>query len=218
MNAATETLRTLGVGSSTPPAQVPPGTSETPREGDVAGVMNVIRSDYDSRAYFITGEISDGIYDEDCFFADPTISFTGRELWKRNLQLLVPFLETPSIKLLSLERVDDEKVVEEREEKKEENGNSTLEELKEDSNFNNKNSKQRGAMLRATWILRTGLRLPWRPWVEVEGATDYELKWPENNKVVRHVESWNISGLQALLLVFTPGDGDKRRKEYDALR
>ena len=77
------------------------------------------------------GDIWEGVYSEECFFGDPTVSFTGALLflkqhkckysvddifnmqlwtmpfaglqkWRRNLQLLVPFLEDPQIELFSL--------------------------------------------------------------------------------------------------------------------
>jgi len=177
VEGATEALRVIGVGSSPPDSRIPQGGStQIPKEGDVAAVIQAIRSDYVDRAYFITGVLSDGIYDDNCYFADPTISFTGRELWKRNLQLLIPFLLHPSIDLLGLEQIP-----------------------------SGGEGEGRGSVIRAQWILKTWLRLPWRPFIEVEGETEYELGMPGNNQVIRHVESWNISGLEALLLIFTPG-------------
>ena len=50
------------------------------------------------------GNISDRIYDGQCFFADPTVKFSGLAKWKGNLKLLVPFLVEPKIQLLKLER------------------------------------------------------------------------------------------------------------------
>lgn len=176
VNAATEALRFLGVGTRPPPTNVPPGVAEIPVEGDVDAVLDAIRADFSLRAYFVTGVLSDGIYAEDCYFGDPTIAFTGRELWKRNLALLVPFLEEPSIELQALDVVD-------------------------------LSNSSRGALLKARWVLRTGLRLPWRPYVVVNGSTEYELVAPENNRIVRHVEAWDVDGWEALALLFRPGNG-----------
>lgn len=50
------------------------------------------------------GNISDRIYDGQCFFADPTVKFSGLAKWKGNLKLLVPFLVEPKIQLLKLEQ------------------------------------------------------------------------------------------------------------------
>ncbi len=77
------------------------------------------------------GDIWEGVYSEDCYFGDPTVSFTGMfshgfcqrlqahlpmkllsllhaglQKWRQNLQLLVPFLEDPQIELFSLKHLD----------------------------------------------------------------------------------------------------------------
>ncbi len=59
--------------------------------------------------------------------------------------------------------------------------------------------------LQAKWRLTTGLALPWRPVIDLDGSTIYVLN-EEQNKVVEHIESWSISGTQALLQLFKPGD------------
>jgi hypothetical protein len=45
----------------------------------VAGVLRALRVDFEAQ-YFITGVLTDAIYDEQCYFADPTVSFRG-EKW-----------------------------------------------------------------------------------------------------------------------------------------
>lgn len=115
---------------------------------------------------------------------------TGRELWKRNLQLLVPFLIHPTIELYSLTQVDD----------------ASPPPLDASGSI-----QGRGAVLRAEWRLATGLKLPWRPYIDVKGDTTYTLHWPDNNRIVKHVEAWDIDGVEALRLVLSPG-----RKKLDS--
>ncbi|KAL9379133.1 hypothetical protein Peur_027615 [Populus x canadensis] len=44
------------------------------------------------------------VFDEDCIFEDPTIKFQGTKLYSRNLNLLVPFFDCPSIGLQDIEK------------------------------------------------------------------------------------------------------------------
>ncbi|PHT41133.1 hypothetical protein CQW23_19987 [Capsicum baccatum] len=141
---------------------------EDPLVSNVDDVLKIIKLDYEN-AYFVTGLFTSGIYAEDCIFEDPTIKFRGRDLYSRNLQLLVPFFDSPSIKLEKIEK-----------------GN--------DSN---------AEAIMAYWKLRTSLKLPWRPLISVDGNTVYDLD--EKLKIVKHVESWNISALEAVGQIFTPG-------------
>ncbi|MCD7456372.1 hypothetical protein HAX54_031452 [Datura stramonium] len=141
---------------------------EDPLVSNVEDVLKIIKSDYD-KAYFVTGLFTSGIYAADCVFEDPTIKFRGRDLYSRNLQLLVPFFDSPSIKLEKIEK-----------------GN--------DSN---------AEVIVAYWKLRTSLKLPWRPLISVNGNTVYDLD--EKLKIVKHVESWDISALEAVGQIFTPG-------------
>lgn len=172
----TEGLRLAGVGADRYAAvsAAPPRNARPLRRGDVAGLMGRLRQDF-KQAYFVTGVLDDSIYDPDCFFADPTVAFTGVDLWRRNLALLVPFLEGPSVQLRGLRRLG-----------RQERG------------------AQGAEVLRAEWTLRTVLRLPWRPLIDIEGATEYTLN-EESNRIVRHVEFWSVSGTEALLQLLRPG-------------
>ena len=122
------------------------------------------------RMYFVTGDLADELYVSDCVFADPTISFEGLELYKNNLRLLIPFLASPEIGLQGPIEVVDE-VVE---------------------------AGTRRARVMATWTLDTGIKLPWKPRVFVNGTTDYYLV---DFRIVRHVERWDIDPRQAVLMV-----------------
>ncbi|KAI3898320.1 hypothetical protein MKX03_002977 [Papaver bracteatum] len=66
-------------------------------------VVSILQSDYEN-AYFLTGNFSAAIYTEDCIFEDPTIKFSGRDLYSRNLKLLVPFFDCPSLVLQQIEK------------------------------------------------------------------------------------------------------------------
>ncbi|CAN1339858.1 hypothetical protein LINPERPRIM_LOCUS38642 [Linum perenne] len=53
-----------------------------------------------------SGIFTSELYVEDCLFEDPTISFRVTDLYSRNLKLLVPFFDDPSIRLQSIEKVN----------------------------------------------------------------------------------------------------------------
>ncbi|KAL1211655.1 hypothetical protein V5N11_023656 [Cardamine amara subsp. amara] len=61
-------------------------------------------------------------------------------------------------------------------------------------------SSQRNYIL-ATWKLRTYLKLPWKPLISINGSTVYDLD--RDLKIVRHVESWDVSALEAIKQIFT---------------
>ncbi|XP_042066664.1 uncharacterized protein LOC121809889 isoform X1 [Salvia splendens] len=133
-------------------------------------VLSVIRSDYE-KAYFVTGLFTSAIYAEECIFEDPTIKFRGKELYARNLGLLLPFFESPSIQLQELTKELDGETI----------------------------------SVVASWKLRTYLRLPWKPLISIDGTTTYDLD--EDFRIVRHVERWGVSALEAVLQIFTASSG-----------
>ncbi|GMY21049.1 hypothetical protein FCV25MIE_16290 [Fagus crenata] len=66
-------------------------------------VVMILKSDYEN-AYFVTGVFTCAIYAQDCIFEDPTIRFRGKDLYSRNLKLLVPFFDSPSIGLQKIKK------------------------------------------------------------------------------------------------------------------
>ncbi|XAR63620.1 hypothetical protein NMG60_11023627 [Bertholletia excelsa] len=133
-------------------------------------VVRILKEDY-GNSYFVTGMFTSAVYSEDCLFEDPTIRFRGTELYSRNLKLLLPFFDSPSIALQKIEK--------------------------------GMNAEMQFVV--ATWKLRTFLRLPWRPFISVNGSTTYDLD--DRFKIVRHAESWDISALQAVGQIFTSSSG-----------
>jgi len=180
VDAATEVLRAAGVGKEMEKTQKRPEIEDGQppiAAGDIEELLRRLEADYRERAYFITGDIDGSIYAPDCYFADPTISFRGLEKWRSNLRLLVPFLIKPRIELRGIVRKDAPSM----------------------------DAPAGRATLRARWRLVCGLKLFWRPVIDIEGATVYELG-DDNTRIESHVEEWEIPGWQAILQIFTTGD------------
>ncbi|CAL5229294.1 g12592 [Coccomyxa viridis] len=183
VSGLTALLEALGIGRRAQDAQEPVRRLDRVQPGDIAAIMDRIRTDYEEHAYFVTGDIWEGIYADDCFFGDPTVSFTGLQKWRKNLQLLVPFLIDPGIELFSLSELD--------------------------ALASSNNSAQK---LKADWRLTAYLKLPWKPFIDINGSTEYTLD-PMNQQVVRHIESWSVSGTEAILQILKPSPGPRRRPE-----
>lgn len=62
-------------------------------------------NDDNDRYYFLSGEIDSLIYDEDCVFADPFVSFAGRDRFIQNLQNLGSFITKYDAKVLDYSSV-----------------------------------------------------------------------------------------------------------------
>lgn len=52
------------------------------------------------RSYFLSGDVDKLIYDEDCVFADPFVSFSGRDRFVDNLQNLGSFITKYDAKMI----------------------------------------------------------------------------------------------------------------------
>ncbi|GJP52153.1 hypothetical protein CLOM_g11248 [Closterium sp. NIES-68] len=61
--------------------------------------IKALRADYD-KSYFVTGDMTMWLYEPDCEFADPFVSFNGRDRFKQNVSNLGSFMEEVSLKIL----------------------------------------------------------------------------------------------------------------------
>jgi len=112
---------------------------------DAGDVLAGLRTDFEENEYLWSGRITAELYDEDCTFTDPTLSFAGLSTFERNLANLDPWIErfvpptARSVELKSLRLVDD------------------------------------GAAVEAEWRMLGDLALPWRPRLDLGGRTRYTL-------------------------------------------
>eukprot|EP00898_Chlorokybus_atmophyticus_P008331 jgi/Chlat1/849/Chrsp104S01195 len=72
-------------------------------------VVAALRKDYD-RNYFVTGDMSLDVYSEDCEFADPFVSFRGRERFQRNVSNLGRFMENIKLDVVDWQETQDQVV------------------------------------------------------------------------------------------------------------
>mmetsp|Transcript_24020 Transcript_24020/g.47163 ORF Transcript_24020/g.47163 Transcript_24020/m.47163 type:complete len:470 (-) Transcript_24020:111-1520(-) len=94
--------------------------SEESKEPDYSAVtartagalLKRIQEDYKERAYFLTGNITGGIYSKDCRFIDPTIAFEGLDVWRRNIRSLKTLTAERQIDLKEIRLDDTNKVIE----------------------------------------------------------------------------------------------------------
>ena len=112
---------------------------------DADDVMAGLRTDVVENEYLWSGKINPELYDEDCVFTDPTLSFAGLSTFEKNLANLDPWItrfvpsSARSVELKSLRLVDD------------------------------------GAAVEAEWRMLGDLALPWRPRLDLDGRTRYTL-------------------------------------------
>eukprot|EP01018_Ginkgo_biloba_P018491 Gb_06822 [translate_table: standard] len=93
-----------------------PSTAQNPLEqqslqDEVVGsiprdtVEDAIKKDFE-RSYFVTGNLTTAIYEEDCEFADPAGSFKGLQRFKRNCSNFGLLLEKSNMKLMDWKHLE----------------------------------------------------------------------------------------------------------------
>lgn len=160
--------------SLTPEEQVALAARQAARQSapqlELQTLMDGLREDF-RRQYLFTGQIDPNLYDDDCVFTDPTLSFTGLATFERNLASLRPVLDAvlgeTRVELYSLEASE--------------------------------------TCVTASWRMSGGIRLPWRPRIELRGRTRYTFDTSRKGRIVRYDEFWESSAAEQLLALFKPG-------------
>ena len=174
---ATELFGKVAAAVKGPP---PPPTPVTPPPRDLDDAIARLASDYegtpaDPRPYFLTGEMDVGLYDEDCEFADPFVSFNGRQRFVDNLQNLAGGFITES-------------------------STKTLETSLQPGDV----SRGVPPAYTTKLMVKLRLGLPWSPVLAWPWGVTHEFD-PQTGLIVRHVESWDVSPAEGVRQLFAGG-------------
>eukprot|EP00980_Cylindrotheca_fusiformis_P012162 scaffold2939_cov123-Cylindrotheca_fusiformis.AAC.6 len=83
-----------------------------PKEEDYSGSLKSLDETFarikldNDRSYFLSGQVDEDIYDPECVFSDPFVSFTGRDRFVENLANLGSFITNYSAKVLDYDADD----------------------------------------------------------------------------------------------------------------
>nr|AVX27675.1 hypothetical protein [Hymenophyllum caudiculatum] len=90
-----------------PPESLPESGADT-MQGPLTreNVVEAVKDDY-VKAYFVTGNVSTGIYEENCEFADPAGSFKSLKRFKTNCSNFGSLLEKSDVKLTKSEEFNE---------------------------------------------------------------------------------------------------------------
>lgn len=90
------------------PPQPPPDSGLDTLQGPLTRetVVKAVKDDYE-KGYFVTGDVSTGIYEEDCEFADPAGSFKSLKRFKNNCSNFGSLLEKSDVKLTKSEEFNE---------------------------------------------------------------------------------------------------------------
>ena len=85
VSSLTAAVNTLG-------GKAAPGVEARERQFEALSseaVLAGLRADFEEREYLWSGKITPELYDEECVFTDPTLSFSGLSVFEANLENLV---------------------------------------------------------------------------------------------------------------------------------
>ncbi|GKY98451.1 hypothetical protein MPSEU_000802500 [Mayamaea pseudoterrestris] len=127
------------------------------------------------RQYFLSGSIDELIYDPDCVFSDPFVSFRGRDRFVQNLANLGSSITEYSARPLQYD-----------ESTKENAGNTAL---------------ATPPVVTTKFMVKLQLNLPWKPVLAWPWGVICEID-PESNLIVSHKETWDIEPLEGVKQIF----------------
>jgi len=142
-----------------------------------------LESDYagtaaDPRPYFLTGVLDEALYDEQCEFADPFVSFKGRQRFVDNLSNLAGgFITDSSTRML------------------------------ESSAQPYDAAAGTPPSFRTKLLVKLQLGLPWRPVLAWPWGVEHVFD-PDSMLIVRHIESWDVSAAEGVRQLLRPGPPD----------
>ena len=150
-------------------------------------VLQGLRRDFVDNQYLWSGKITPELYDEECSFTDPTLSFSGLSTFEANLENLDPWINrfvpaaNRQVELKSLCIAD-------------RGGDPSLP------------SSQ--VVVEAEWRMVGDLRLPWKPRLDLDGRTRYTLGGV-GGRISAYDEAWAITPSEALLQLVRPYRGNE---------
>jgi hypothetical protein len=125
------------------------------------------------RSYFLSGQVDKKIYDKDCLFADPFVSFRGRDRFVDNLQNLGSFITNYNAKIIKYNV-----------------GSMVI-----DTQSNNP------ITIETKIMVKLELNLPWKPVLAWPWGVTYEVD-PISYLITKHEESWDIEPWEGIKQIF----------------
>ena len=152
--------------------------------------IELLRADYD-KVYFVTGDLNLDIYDENCIFADPFVSFTGLDRFKKNLDNLGGYLEDVTLKLRDFQVENIEK-------------ETARVQLLPNDLMEKGYREEEITMVKASWNFKCIVALlPWKPLLACKGSTKHFFD-KSTGRIVKHDEGWEIETIDALKQLLKP--------------
>jgi len=139
------------------------------------------------RQYFLSGEVDRFAYDPDCTFADPFVSFQGRDRFIDNLKNLGSFITEYDARMIRYDVVKDENYDDTDELVILEGGKKIDEEY--------------AAVVQTKVMVKLELNLPWKPILAWPWGVKYNIN-RSDFLITSHVESWDIDPWEGVKQIF----------------